>query len=147
VYAGVCKVLRNHIHDGILPVDQHPGRSCGNLVNIALNLDVMPELSPGANNGMDQAHFDALGVWRADPAEVFGTPKVVADLATAGFTLMSAGLALIEAFTKLILRNKPQSATAPSPLLGCVQAKPEETEPPPPERAVFHQALFGWHAS
>ncbi|MDM4138787.1 MULTISPECIES: hypothetical protein [Mycobacterium] len=145
VYAGVCKVLRNHIHDGILPVDQHPGRHYGSLVNIALNLDVMPELAPGANNGMDQEHFDALGTWTTEPIKPWDTPVTVADLATAGFTLMGAGLALVEAFTKLILRNKPKSASAPSPLLGCVQARPGETEPPPPERAVFHQALFGWH--
>jgi hypothetical protein len=110
VYTGVCKVLRNHIHDGMLPVDQHPGRSYGNSVSVALNLDAMPELAPGANNGMAQDHFDALGVWKADPAEVFGSPVTVADLATAGFTLMGAGLALVEAFTKLILRNKPRSA-------------------------------------
>jgi hypothetical protein len=45
-YTGVCKVLRNHIHDGILPVDQHPGRSYGNSVSVALNLDAMPELAP-----------------------------------------------------------------------------------------------------
>jgi hypothetical protein len=64
-YTGVCKVLRNHIHDGILPVDQHPGRSNGNSVSVALNLDAMPELAPGANNGMGQHHFDALGVWKA----------------------------------------------------------------------------------
>jgi len=146
VYAGVCKVLRNHIHDAILPVDQHPGRSYGNSVNVALNLDAMPELAPGANNGMVQEHFDALGVWRTDPAEVLGAPVMVADLATAGFTLMGAGLALVEAFTKLILRNKPKAAPAPSPLLGCVQAQPGETEPLPPERAVFHEALFGWHS-
>ena len=130
-----------------MPIDQHPGRSYGNSVNVALNLDVMPELAPGANNGMEQEHFDALGIWRAQPTEVFGTPVIVADLAAAGFTLMSAGLALVEAFTKLILRTKPQSASAPSPLLGCVQAKPGETEPAPPERAVFHQALFGWHCA
>jgi hypothetical protein len=145
VYAGVCKVLRNHIHDGVLPVDQHPGRSYGNSANVAINLDAMPELAPGANNGMEQEHFDALGVWRADPVKVFGTPAVVADLATAGFTLMGAGLALVEAFTKLILRNKPRAASAPSPLLGCVRARPGEIEPPPPERAAFHQALFGLH--
>jgi hypothetical protein len=47
-------VLRNHIHDGILPVDQHPGRSYGNSVSVALNLDAMPKLAPGANNGMVQ---------------------------------------------------------------------------------------------
>jgi hypothetical protein len=146
VYAGVCKVLRNHIHDGILPVDQHPGRSYGNSVNVALNLDLMPELAPGANNGMDQGHFDALGAWTTDPAKPWDNPVMVADLATAGSTLLGAGLALVEAFTKLILRNKPKSASAPSPLLGCVQAQPGETEPPPPERAVFHQALFGWHS-
>lgn len=147
VYAGVCKVLRNHIHDGILPVDQHPGRSYGNSANIALNLDAMPELLPGADDQMTQEHYDSLGVWRADPAEVVGTPVTVADLATAGFTLMGAGLTLIEAFTKLIVRNKPNGASAPSPLLGCVQAQPGEAEPPPPERAVLYHALFGWHAA
>jgi hypothetical protein len=147
VYTGVCKVLRNHIHDGILPVDQHPGRQYGNSVSIALNLDAMPELAPGANNGMEQEHFDALGVWRADPASAFGIPVTVADLATTGTTLVTNGLALVEAFTKLILRNTPLSATAPSPLLGCVQAQPGEVEPPLPERAMFHQALFGWHST
>ncbi|MCV7351111.1 hypothetical protein H7K15_13345 [Mycobacterium parmense] len=145
-YAGVCKVLRNHIHDGILPVDQHPGRQYGNSTSIALNLDAMPELAPGANNGMEQEHFDALGVWRADASEAFGTSAMVADLATAGFTLMSAGLRLIEALTELILRNKPKSATNPSSLLGCVQALPGETTPPAPERALFYHALFGWHS-
>lgn len=116
-------------------------------MNVALNLDAIPALAPGANNGMEQEHFDALGVWRADPVKVFGTPVVVVDLATAGFTLMGAGLALVEEFAKLILRNKPKAALAPSPLLGCVQARPGETEPPPPERALFHQALFGWHSA
>lgn len=147
VYAGVCKVLRNHIHDGILPVDQHPGRGYGNSVNIALNLDAMPKLLPGVDERMTQEHYDALGVWRADPAEFFGTPAVVADLATAGFTLMGAGLALLEAFTKLIVRNKPTTAAAPSLLLGCIQAQPAEAEPPPPARAVLYRALFGWHAA
>ena len=147
VYTGVCKVLRNHIHDGILPVDQHPGRSYGNSVSVALNLDTMPELAPGANNGLGQDHFDALGAWKADSAEVFGAPTMVVDLATAGFTLMGAGLALVEAFTKLILRNKPRSATAPSPLLGCLPAPPGWDRTPPPERAVFHEALFGWHSA
>ena len=146
VYAGVCKVLRNHIHDGILPVDQHPGRQYGNSMNIALNLDAMPELLPGANNGMVQEHYDALGVWHADAAEVFGSPVMVADLATAGHTLMGAGLALIEEFTRLILRNRPQSAVGHSPLLGCVQALPGEPESPPPERALFHSALFGQYS-
>jgi hypothetical protein len=59
--------------------------------------------------------------------------------------LMRTGLALVEEFTKLILRNKPRAATAPSPLLGCLPAPPGWTEPPPPERAAFHKALFGWH--
>ncbi|MGP4057779.1 hypothetical protein ACTWP6_23640 [Mycobacterium sp. 4D054] len=69
-YAGVCKVLRNHIHDGILPVDQHPGRGYGSAKNIALNLDAMPELLPGANPKLTQNHYDSLGVWRAEPSEV-----------------------------------------------------------------------------
>lgn len=145
VYAGVCKVLRNHIHHGILPVDQHPGRQYGSSMSVALNLDAMPGLAPGAGNGMRQQHYDALGVWRADAAEVFGDPVMVADLATAGHTLMGAGLALVEAFTKLILRNKPQAAVNHSPLLGCVQALSGETDPPLPERAQFYSALFGWH--
>ena len=84
-------MLRNHIHDGILPVDQHPGRSYGNSVSVALNLDAMPELAPGANNGVVQHHFDALGVWRADPAEVFGTQVMVTDSATVSYTLRGAG--------------------------------------------------------
>ncbi len=63
VYAWVCKQLRNHIHGGILPVDQHPGRNYGNTLNVALNLGGIPELAPGADNGMAQDHFDALGVW------------------------------------------------------------------------------------
>jgi hypothetical protein len=145
VYAGVCKVLRNHIHDGILPVDQHPGRQYGNSMSIALNLDAMPELAPGGNNGLTQAHFDSLGVWMAEPTEVFGSPATVADLATAGVTLMSTGMQLIEAFSKLILRNKPRTAASPSPLLGAFQAPPGWSEPPQPERALFHKALFGWH--
>jgi hypothetical protein len=146
VYAGVCKVLRNHIHNGILPVDQHPGRSYGNSTNIALNLDAMPELQPdSADDRMTQEHYDALGVWQADPVDVLDSPVTVADLATAGVTLMGSGLALVEGFTKLILRNKPQKAAAPCPLLGCIQAKPGETEPALHHRAVLYRALFGWH--
>ncbi|OZF56945.1 hypothetical protein CH293_03130 [Rhodococcus sp. 14-2470-1b] len=145
VYAGVCKVLRNHIHDGILPVDQHPGRAYGNSMNIALNLSSMPELLPGGDARMTQGVYDSLGVWRTDPVGISGRPVIVADLATAGYTLMGTGLALIEAFTKLIVRTKPRAASNPSKLLGCVQAQPGEVEPPPPERAVFHNALFGWH--
>jgi WS/DGAT C-terminal domain len=68
VYATVCKVLRNHIHDGILPVNQHPGRSYGSTMNIALNLDAMPELLPGGADvdaRLTQDHYDALGAWEA----------------------------------------------------------------------------------
>ncbi|MFI5508974.1 hypothetical protein ACIA48_16005 [Mycobacterium sp. NPDC051804] len=56
---------------------------------------------------------------------------MVADLATVGVELMAAGVRLIEAFTKLIVRNKPLSAAAPSPLLGALQAPPGWIEPPP----------------
>jgi hypothetical protein len=79
---------------------------------------------------------------------------------------MRAGLEYGEAFTKLIARNKPhrmldaenaagegdstlsgesETNSFPSRFLGCVQAQPGEVEPPPPERAVFYSALFGWH--
>ncbi|MCV7283995.1 hypothetical protein H7J87_01495 [Mycolicibacterium wolinskyi] len=148
VYATVCKVLRNHIHDGILPVNQHLGRSYGNTFNIALNLDAMPELQPGStavDTRLTQAHYDSLGAWQADPADAFANPMKVADLATTGVTLLMSGLQLIEAFTKVILRNKPQTAAAPSPLLGSLIAAPGWTEPPLPERAVLYGALFGYH--
>jgi hypothetical protein len=168
VYAFVCKQLRNHIHKGILQVVPQPGRQYGNATNVALTLGGIPELAPGVDNGMEQDHYDALGMWMGDPDSIFGNPAMVADLATAGFTLMGAALEYVEAFTKLILRNKPAALTtleqtaeqesgdgthtadagstsAPSRFLGCVQAQPGEVEPPPPERAKFHRAIFGWH--
>lgn len=91
---------------------------------------------------------------------------MVADLAATGFTLMRTGLEHVEAFTKLIIRNKPQttldaeSAVAeedsthsgdsetnslPSRFLGCVQAQSGEVEPPLPETAVFYSSIVGWH--
>lgn len=143
-YAGVCKVLRNHIHDGILPVDLHPGRGYGSARNIALNLDAMPDLLPGANPKLTQDHYDSLGVWRADPIAVFASKSTVADLATAAVTLMSAGTGLIEAFSELILRNKPLAANAAHAVLGCVQTPPGATEPEPHERELFYRSLFAW---
>ncbi|WP_244881103.1 hypothetical protein [Tsukamurella pseudospumae] len=143
-YAGVCKELRNHIHDGILPIDQHPGRPYGSTKNIALNLDTMPRLLPGTNPTLTQDHYDRLGVWRAEPAALFGPKHVVADLATAAVTLMSAGTALIEEFTKLILRHKPSSAFAPHGVLGCIQVQPDEAVPQPGERELFYRSLFAW---
>jgi len=70
---------------------------------------------------------------------------MVADLATTGFTLMRSALEYVEAFTRVIVRNRPANAASPSNFLGCVQAQPGEVEPPPPDRAVFYQALFGLH--
>ena len=146
VYAWLCKQLRNHIHDGILAVDAHPGRSYGNTTNVALNLGLIPELAPGADNEMTQDHYDAPGVWQPEPLSLFTGSRMVADLATTGFTLIRAALEYIEAFTKLIVRNTPANAASPpSAFLGCVQARPGEVEPPPPPRAVFYQALFGLH--
>lgn len=147
-YATVCKVIRNRIHDGVLPVDQHPGRSYGNSTNTALNLDAMPELLPGharVDPRLTQEHYDALGVWKSDPAGIGGSPTTVADLATVGATLMSAGLGLIEAFSKLILTNKPQTATTPSPLLGSRPVPEGWTEPEPASWLVRDRELFGWH--
>lgn len=145
VYAWLCKQLRNHIHDGVLAVDTHPGRSYGNTMNVALNLSVIPELALGADNEMTQHHYDALGVWQTEPVSPFTGSSMVADLATTGFTLIRAALEYIEAFTKLIVRNKPANAPSSSAFLGCVQARPGEVEPAPPKRAVFYQALFGLH--
>jgi hypothetical protein len=61
VYAWLCKQLRNHIHDGVLAVDTHPGREYGNSTLIALNLGLISALAPGTDNEMAQSHFDALG--------------------------------------------------------------------------------------
>jgi hypothetical protein len=131
-------------------------------------LDGIPDFAPEAGN-LDQEHYDDLGVWLADPVAIFGSPAMVADLATAGFTLMGAALEYIEAFTKLILCNKPaatvaaeqgaaerdsdescadsdpEAAPVPSTFLGCVKVPPGYTYPEPPERAKFHRAIFGWH--
>jgi hypothetical protein len=167
-YAWVCKKLRNHVHDGILKVVPQPGRQYGNATNVALMLDGIPDFAPEAGN-LDQEHYDDLGVWLADPVAVFGSPAMVADLATAGFTLMGAALEYIEAFTKLTLCNKPaaivaaeqaaaerdsdessaasdpEAAPVPSTFLGCVKVPPGYIYPEPPERAKFHRAIFGWH--
>lgn len=166
VYAWLCKQLRNHIHEGILAVDPHPGRSYGSSKNVALNLGRIPELAPGAGNDMTQEHYDALGVWHTDTVSFFGSSAMVADLATTGFTLMRTGLEYAEAFTKLIIRNKPvamlnaeqaaaqqnsdgdasaEQTPTPNSFLGCVQAQPGEVEPPPHEKALLYSALFGWH--
>ena len=170
-YAWICKHLRNHIHDGILNVVPQPGRQYGNATNVALMLGDIPEFAPETGN-LDQEHYDELAVWLAVPLTPFGPHAMVADLATAGFTLMRAALEYVEAFTKLIIRNKPADTIAaekaaeqvaaerdssdaestdaepipmPSKFLGCVQALPGETEPPLPEKAQFHKAIFGWH--
>jgi hypothetical protein len=103
-YAWVCKKLRNHVYDGVLQVVPQRGRQYGNATNVALILDGIPDFAPAVGN-LDQEHYDDLGVWLADPVAVFGSPAIVADLATAGFTLMGAALEYIEAFTKLILCN------------------------------------------
>ncbi|MDT5130907.1 MAG: hypothetical protein QOE41_218, partial [Mycobacterium sp.] len=86
-------------------------------------------MAPGTDNGMTQEHFDALGVWLADPISIFGTPDMVADLATAGFMLMGAASENVEAFTKLILRN--QSTPAASPEQAPTDGAPDETATTP----------------
>jgi hypothetical protein len=145
VYAWLYKQLKNHIHDGILAVDTHPGREYGSATVVALNLGRISRLAPGADNEMTQSHYDALGVWRTETRWPSTATFMVADLATTGFTLMKSALEYVEAFTKLIIRNRPSSAVSPSGFLGCVQAHAGEVEPRPPERAVFYQALFGFH--
>ena len=66
-------------------------------------------MAPAADNDMTQAHYEALGVWQTEPVSYFEKPSMVADLATTDFTLMRAGLEYVEAFTQLIVRNKPQT--------------------------------------
>ena len=167
-YAWVCKHLRNHIHDGILQVVPQPGRQYGNATNVALMLGGIPSFAPEVGS-LEQSHYDDLGVWMADPVSPFGPQVMSADLATAGFTLMGAALEYIEAFTRLVLCNKPNAtisaeqaaaakessddtvttgedpAPAPSRFLACVEVPPGHVDPEPSERAKFHRAIFGWH--
>lgn len=166
-YAWVCKQLRNHVHDGILKVVAQPGRQYGNATNVALMIGGIPDLAPEAGN-LDQEHYDDLGAWLADPVTFSGSVTMVADLATTGFTLMGAALEYIEAFTKLILCNKPAAVLAaeqaaadhdsgaaadsnqptapvPSEFLGCIEVPTGYVYPEPPEKAKFHRAIFGWH--
>lgn len=144
VYATVCKELRNHIHDGILPIDQHPGRNYGNSLSIALSLDAIPELLPRtANNRLSQEHYDQLGAWRTQPVDFSDVPTTVIDLATVSVTLMRAGISLIDEFSKLIMLHEPRAASAPSPLLGSVQDSTEDELLPDLDEGL-HSALFGW---
>jgi len=110
-YAWVCKHLRNYIHDGILNAVPQPGRQYGNATNVALMLGGIPDFAPEAGN-LDQDHYDDLGVWLADPLTPFGLLRYGCRPCTAGFTLMGAALEYVEAFTKLIIRNKPADAIA-----------------------------------
>jgi hypothetical protein len=43
------------------------------------------------------------------------------------------------------LTDESETNSFPSRFLGSVQAQQGEVEPPPPEKAVFYSALFGWH--
>lgn len=148
-YAWICKELRNHIHNGILQVQPQPGRPYGGASSIGLMLDGISNLAPDAGH-LDQSHYDALGVWMADPTLPFGAPAMCADVATTGFTLMGAALKYVEAFTQLILCNRPDSAPdgsagRPSRLLGCVEVPTGPLFLEQPESAKFHRAIFGWH--
>ncbi len=142
-YAWVCKQLRNHIHDGVLPIGPSLGRVYGSDQNLAINLDQIPRLDV-ESSGLSQEHYDALGAWGAQP-HVFGPTVTVADLATAGFILLRTGLEYVEVFAKLLLANKPDGLTHASSIFGCV-AIPEDFGPLPlPPTAEYHRALFGWH--
>jgi hypothetical protein len=116
-------------------------------MNIALNLDAMPELLPGGvevDMRLTQVHLRHTGSVGGRLHRPVGSPVKAADLATAGVTFLGAGLELIEAFTKLIVRNKPHAAPAPSQPLGSLPV-PGWTEPPLHERAVLCGSLLGYH--
>jgi hypothetical protein len=145
VYSTICKELRNHIHDGLLPIDQHSGRVYGSTRSIALSLDSIPKLLPGApKSRLEQEHFDALGVWRTQPRGLESTPETVADLATTAVSLLSAGVSLVDEFSRLILLNKPEAAAAPSLLLGCAIDDRSVHNPPVFATEDLHRAMFDW---
>ncbi|MFM9378808.1 hypothetical protein [Gordonia sp. VNK21] len=142
-YAWVCKQLRNHIHDGVLPVGLSLGRIYGSDQSLAIDLDQVPKLDP-ESSALSQEHYDALGVWKGQP-DVFRPLAMVADLATTGFTLLRTGLAYVEEFAELILTNKPSGLPYASSIFGCVEIPDAFGQLPLPPTAAYHRALFGWH--
>lgn len=142
-FAHICATLRHHIHASILPAGHYLSRTYGGAKTVALELTGLDYFDPATTN-LDQDQIDRLGTWWADSTDVFGQPVYVADLATIATTLMVTALEYIDAFSRLILCNKPIDAPNPHTMLGCAPDTGSPL-PTPGESELYHRNLFGWH--
>lgn len=136
-FAFACSLLRNRIHDAVLPTGSFTNRTYGNSQAIAIDLDQ-------TDVALTQDLVDRLGVWRATPPNaIFGQPTTVAEVATTAVELFRASLEYIDLFTHLIMCTKPVNAPDAIDLLG----KVTDTGYRPPElhptEALYRQ-LFRW---
>lgn len=143
-YANVCAQLRHRIHASVLPAGQYLSRPYGSAKTVAVDISDLEALDPTVS-GLQQGHYDRLGVWWAESEASFGPPAYVADLATLGVALMETALEYIDAFSKLILCNNPSDAPDPNPVLGSAPEMPHDLTYPASSEELYHRALFGWH--
>lgn len=142
-FAHICAKLRHQIHESVLRAGRYLSRPYGSAKTIALDLTGLEYFDPDAIS-LTQAQVDRLGVWWADSTDPFGQPVYVADLATIATTLMVTALEYLDAFSRIILCNKPINAPHPHPVLGFA---PDDGTPlpEPSETELYHRKLFGWH--
>ncbi|MGX9296293.1 hypothetical protein [Tsukamurella paurometabola] len=144
-YAWIAKQLRNRVHGGVLPAGAWLARSYGSTKLVAIELGKVPDLLPNSSNGLTQQHYDDLGAYRAMPERAFGPSTLVADVPTLGLSLLRCALGYVDAFSRVILCNKPNAAEGYNGLLGSALAQPGDENIPEPPEALHHRALFGWH--
>jgi hypothetical protein len=72
---------------------------------VALNLIAISELTPGAENGTIQEHFDALGVWKAGPGS--NSPNAKSSKPAKRNTLYAFIKAVAPALRAFCLRSGP----------------------------------------
>jgi hypothetical protein len=142
-FAHVCATLRNQIHASVLPSGHYLSRSYGSAKTVALDLTGIEYFDPD-HTTLEQDQIDRLGVWWADPSDVFASPTCVADLATVATTLMVTALEYIDAFSKLIMCHTPVGHPNAHAILGAAPATSAPL-PAPSEEELYHRKLFGLH--
>lgn len=142
-FAHVISTLRTRIHSAVLPAGQHLSRAYGSAKTVALELDGI-DYFDAAKTTLEQAQIDRLGVWWAEPVNALEKQTYVADLATIATTLMVTSLEYIDAFSRLILCEKPTDAPHPHIILGFAPDTGLPL-PTPSEDELYHRRLFGWH--
>ncbi|WP_280424706.1 hypothetical protein [Nocardia carnea] len=141
-FAFICSQLRHSIHASVLPAGQYLSRVYGSAETVALDLSDLDYFDP-ATTSLGQDQLDRLGVWLAEPDDVFGSRTYVADLATVATTLMITALEYIDAFSGLILCHLPSNAPNAHSLLG---SAPDTggPRPSPSKDELYQRKLFGW---